>query len=148
MHTPQCCVLFCFFKYFFIVVLQLNCIPPDACSEFSFSKKGQLIVSASRPGSSLGSVVSNGTAVSSASSEQLQRWLHTTAKVRADDTGDVLSMTSYLTAYARLWFFTFVHLINSNYLKDEQYRLITSVWALFREDGWSMWACWGRWQEV
>ncbi|KAK3561941.1 hypothetical protein QTP86_019064 [Hemibagrus guttatus] len=61
---------------------QLNCIPPDACSEFSFSKKGQLIVSASRPGSSLGSVVSNGTAVSSASSEQLQRWLHATAKGR------------------------------------------------------------------
>ncbi|KAF4083191.1 hypothetical protein AMELA_G00137170 [Ameiurus melas] len=61
---------------------QLNCIPPDACSEFSFSKKGQLIVSASRPGSSLGSVVSNGTAVSSASSEQLQRWLHTTAQGR------------------------------------------------------------------
>ncbi|XP_058257347.1 inaD-like protein isoform X3 [Hemibagrus wyckioides] len=61
---------------------QLNCIPPDACSEFSFSKKGQLIVSASRPGSSLGSVVSNGTAVSSASSEHLQRWLHATAKGR------------------------------------------------------------------
>ncbi|KAB5559141.1 hypothetical protein PHYPO_G00025550 [Pangasianodon hypophthalmus] len=61
---------------------QLNCLPPDACSEFSFSKKGQLIVSASRPGSSLGSVVSNGTSVSSASSEQLQRWLHATAKGR------------------------------------------------------------------
>ncbi|XP_046713900.1 inaD-like protein isoform X2 [Silurus meridionalis] len=61
---------------------QLNCIPPDACSEFGFSKKGQLIVSASRPGSSLGSVVSSGTAVSSASSEQLQRWLHVNAKGR------------------------------------------------------------------
>ncbi|KAM9461866.1 inaD-like protein isoform 3-T4 [Clarias gariepinus] len=61
---------------------QLNCIPPDACSEFSFSKKGQLIVSASRPGSSLGSVVSSGTAVSSSSSEQLQRWLNATAKGR------------------------------------------------------------------
>ncbi|XP_060797317.1 inaD-like protein isoform X2 [Neoarius graeffei] len=61
---------------------QLNYIPPDACSEFSFSRKGQLIVSASRPGSSLSSVVSNGTAVSSASSEQLQRWLHATAKGR------------------------------------------------------------------
>ncbi|XP_027025712.2 inaD-like protein isoform X4 [Tachysurus fulvidraco] len=61
---------------------QLNCLPPDACSEFSFSRKGQLIVSASRPGSSLGSVVSNGTSASSASSEQLQRWLHATAKGR------------------------------------------------------------------
>uniref|UniRef100_A0AAZ3NN92 PATJ crumbs cell polarity complex component n=1 Tax=Oncorhynchus tshawytscha TaxID=74940 RepID=A0AAZ3NN92_ONCTS len=32
---------------------QLNCMPPDTCSEFSFSRKGQLIVSASRPASSL-----------------------------------------------------------------------------------------------
>uniref|UniRef100_A0AAZ3SRS7 PATJ crumbs cell polarity complex component n=1 Tax=Oncorhynchus tshawytscha TaxID=74940 RepID=A0AAZ3SRS7_ONCTS len=44
---------------------QLNCMPPDTCSEFSFSRKGQLIVSASRPASSLctsgpGSVLSNG----------------------------------------------------------------------------------------
>ncbi|XP_062869408.1 inaD-like protein isoform X2 [Trichomycterus rosablanca] len=61
---------------------QLNCMPPDTCSEFSFSRKGQLIVSASRPGSSLGSVVSNGTSVSAASSDQLQRWLHTAAKGR------------------------------------------------------------------
>ncbi|XP_037401361.1 inaD-like protein isoform X1 [Pygocentrus nattereri] len=61
---------------------QLNSMPPDACSEFSFSRKGQLIVSASRPGSSVGSVVSNGTSMSSASSEQLQRWLHAAAKGR------------------------------------------------------------------
>ncbi|XP_049321952.1 inaD-like protein isoform X2 [Astyanax mexicanus] len=62
---------------------QLNSMPPDASSEFSFSRKGQLIVSASRPGSSVGSVVSNGTNVSSSvSSEQLQRWLHVAAKGR------------------------------------------------------------------
>ncbi|KAI4899061.1 hypothetical protein NFI96_031201, partial [Prochilodus magdalenae] len=61
---------------------QLNSMPPDASSEFSFSRKGQLIVSASRPGSSVGSVVSNGTSMSSASSEQLQRWLHAAAKGR------------------------------------------------------------------
>lgn len=79
------------------MVLQLNCIPPDACSEFSFSRKGQLIVSASRPGSSLSSVVSNGTAVSSPSTEQLQRWLHATAKVRANNTNDVSSITAYFT---------------------------------------------------
>lgn len=103
-----------YFFYFNITVLQLNCIPPDACSEFSFSKKGQLIVSASRPGSSLGSAVSNGTAVSSTSSEQLQRWLHATAKVSADDTCDVLSITSYLTIYAGLESFTSVCLLKPN----------------------------------
>uniref|UniRef100_A0AAZ3PGK8 PATJ crumbs cell polarity complex component n=1 Tax=Oncorhynchus tshawytscha TaxID=74940 RepID=A0AAZ3PGK8_ONCTS len=62
---------------------QLNCMPPDTCSEFSFSRKGQLIVSASRPASSLctsgpGSVLSNGSALSSVglrSPDQLQRWL-------------------------------------------------------------------------
>uniref|UniRef100_A0A3B3RC58 PATJ crumbs cell polarity complex component n=1 Tax=Paramormyrops kingsleyae TaxID=1676925 RepID=A0A3B3RC58_9TELE len=32
---------------------QLNCLPADTCSDFSFSRKGQLIVSASRPPSSL-----------------------------------------------------------------------------------------------
>ncbi|CAM4656980.1 unnamed protein product [Leuciscus chuanchicus] len=61
---------------------QLNSLPPDTCSEFSFSRKGQLIVSASRPSSSLGSVVSNGTASTNASSEQLQRWMHAAAKGR------------------------------------------------------------------
>ncbi|XP_030646909.1 inaD-like protein [Chanos chanos] len=63
---------------------QLNCMPPDTCSEFSFSRKGQLIFSASRPSSSLGqgSVVSNGTGVTSVSSEQLQRWIHAAAKGR------------------------------------------------------------------
>ncbi|KAI1891910.1 hypothetical protein AGOR_G00148580 [Albula goreensis] len=69
---------------------QLNCMPPDTCSDFSFSRKGQLIFSASRPASSLlgtgpGSVVSNGTSFSSVSifsSEQLQRWIQATAKGR------------------------------------------------------------------
>ncbi|XP_051549154.1 inaD-like protein [Myxocyprinus asiaticus] len=59
---------------------QLNSLPPDTCSEFSFSKKGQLIVSASRPSSSLGSVASNGTASTNTSSEQLQRWIYAAAK--------------------------------------------------------------------
>uniref|UniRef100_A0A9J7YVP7 PATJ crumbs cell polarity complex component n=1 Tax=Cyprinus carpio carpio TaxID=630221 RepID=A0A9J7YVP7_CYPCA len=61
---------------------QLNSLPPDTRTEFSFSRKGQLIVSASRPSSSLGSVVSNGTASTNASSEQLQRWIHAAAKGR------------------------------------------------------------------
>ncbi|XP_035631779.1 inaD-like protein isoform X1 [Oncorhynchus keta] len=69
---------------------QLNCMPPDTCSEFSFSRKGQLIVSASRPASSLctsgpGSVLSNGSALSSVglrSPDQLQRWLCAAAKGR------------------------------------------------------------------
>ncbi|XP_077082469.1 inaD-like protein isoform X2 [Siphateles boraxobius] len=61
---------------------QLNSLPPDTCSEFSFSRKGQLIVSASRPTSSLGSVVSNGTASTNASSVQLQRWMQAAAKGR------------------------------------------------------------------
>lgn len=99
---------------FVIVFRQLNCIPPDASSEFSFSRKGQLILSASRPGSSLGSVVSNGTSVSSASNEQLQRWLHAAAKVRADDATDVLSAPFYLATHARLWSFTSVQLTNVN----------------------------------
>ncbi|KAK6320584.1 hypothetical protein J4Q44_G00096910 [Coregonus suidteri] len=64
---------------------QLNCMPPDTCSDFSFSRKGQLIVSASRPATSLcasgpGSVLSNGSAL--ASPDQLQRWLCTSAKGR------------------------------------------------------------------
>lgn len=61
---------------------QLSSLPPDTCSEFSFSRKGQLIVSASRPSSSLGSVVSNSTASTNVSSEQLQRWMHAAAKGR------------------------------------------------------------------
>ncbi|XP_028855679.1 inaD-like protein isoform X3 [Denticeps clupeoides] len=62
---------------------QLNSLPPD--SEFSFSKKGQLIFSANRPPSSQGSLVSNGTSFSSASipsSEHLQMWIHAAAKGR------------------------------------------------------------------
>ncbi|KAJ8277508.1 hypothetical protein GJAV_G00075930 [Gymnothorax javanicus] len=69
---------------------QLNCMPPGTCSDFTFSKKGQLIFSASRPASSLygpgtASVLSNGTGLSSVSifsSEQLQRWIQATAKGR------------------------------------------------------------------
>ncbi|XP_016376585.1 inaD-like protein [Sinocyclocheilus rhinocerous] len=61
---------------------QLNSLPPDTCTEFSFSRKGQLIVSASRPSSSLGSVVSNGTASTNTSSEQLQRWINAAAMGR------------------------------------------------------------------
>ncbi|XP_035268186.1 inaD-like protein isoform X2 [Anguilla anguilla] len=69
---------------------QINCLPPGTSSDFSFSKKGQLIFSASRPASSLfgpgpGSVVSNGTGFSSVSifsSEQLQRWIQAAAKGR------------------------------------------------------------------
>ncbi|TRY85609.1 hypothetical protein DNTS_010179 [Danionella cerebrum] len=60
----------------------MNSLPPDTCSEFSFSRKGQLIVSASRPSSSLGSVVSNGTSSTNATSEQLQRWIQAAAKGR------------------------------------------------------------------
>lgn len=116
---------------FFIVVLQLNCIPPDACSEFSFSRKGQLILSASRPGSSLGSAVSNGTAVSSASSEQLQRWLHATAKVRDDDTIAVLPIASYLAAYDP----SHLYILQIQMVRC---RLITYVQGLFREESWSM----------
>ncbi|XP_065101351.1 inaD-like protein isoform X3 [Paramisgurnus dabryanus] len=61
---------------------QLNSLPPDTCSEFNFSKKGQLIVSASRPSSSLGSVVSNSTNSTNAAAEQLQRWINVAAKGR------------------------------------------------------------------
>ncbi|XP_058616147.1 inaD-like protein isoform X2 [Onychostoma macrolepis] len=64
---------------------QLSSLPPDTCTEFSFSRKGQLIVSASRPSSSLGSVVSNGTASTNVSSEQLQRWIHAAAKGRKSE---------------------------------------------------------------
>ncbi|XP_071198674.1 inaD-like protein [Salvelinus alpinus] len=61
---------------------QLNCMPPDTCSDFSFSRKGQLIVSASRPASTSGpgSVLSNGSAL--ASPDQLQGWFCTSAKGR------------------------------------------------------------------
>ncbi|KAL4634849.1 inaD-like protein isoform X1 [Arapaima gigas] len=69
---------------------QLNCLPADTHSDFSFSRKGQLIFSASRPPSSLlssrpASVLSNGIGLSPGgffSSEQLQRWIQTTAKGR------------------------------------------------------------------
>ncbi|XP_048832409.1 inaD-like protein isoform X2 [Brienomyrus brachyistius] len=69
---------------------QLNCLPADTCSDFSFSRKGQLIVSASRPPSSLlgaapGSVVSNGSGLclpGRLSPEQLQRWIQAAAEGR------------------------------------------------------------------
>ena len=69
----------------FLSVGQLNRMPPDACSEFSFSRKGQLIFSASVPPSCGSSVRSNGTGLSSSasvhSSKQLQMWLQVAAKV-------------------------------------------------------------------
>nr|XP_023669064.1 inaD-like protein isoform X1 [Paramormyrops kingsleyae]XP_023669065.1 inaD-like protein isoform X1 [Paramormyrops kingsleyae]XP_023669066.1 inaD-like protein isoform X1 [Paramormyrops kingsleyae]XP_023669067.1 inaD-like protein isoform X1 [Paramormyrops kingsleyae] len=69
---------------------QLNCLPADTCSDFSFSRKGQLIVSASRPPSSLlgaapGSLVSNGSGLclpGRISPEQLQRWIQAAAEGR------------------------------------------------------------------
>ncbi|KAL1023163.1 hypothetical protein UPYG_G00037170 [Umbra pygmaea] len=62
---------------------QLNCMPPDTCSEFSFSRKGQLIVSASRPSSlSTSGPSSVLSSVGSPSPDQFQRWLQTAAKGR------------------------------------------------------------------
>ncbi|KAJ8278750.1 hypothetical protein COCON_G00058160 [Conger conger] len=68
---------------------------PGTSSDFGFSRKGQLIFSASQPssrpasstlGPGSGSLVSNGTGFSSVSifsSEQQQRWIQATAKVGA-----------------------------------------------------------------
>ncbi|KAL2089670.1 hypothetical protein ACEWY4_014358 [Coilia grayii] len=65
---------------------QLNRMPPDTCSEFSFSRKGQLIFSASCPPSTGSSVRSNGTGLSSTatlhSAKQLQMWIQAAAKAR------------------------------------------------------------------
>ncbi|XP_063057037.1 inaD-like protein [Engraulis encrasicolus] len=65
---------------------QLNRMPPDNCSEFSFSRKGQLIFSASCPPSTASSVRSNGTSLASTSTlpaaKQLQVWIQAAAKGR------------------------------------------------------------------
>ncbi|XP_048109092.1 inaD-like protein isoform X2 [Alosa alosa] len=63
---------------------QLNRLPPDTSSEFSFSRKGQLIFSASPSTGS--SIRSNGTSLSSMASlhsaQQLQMWIQAAAKGR------------------------------------------------------------------
>lgn len=67
--------------------LQLSLMPPDSSSEFSFSRKGQLIMSAvsasSRPGSA--SLLSNGSAPPTQQApptqEHLQKWILAAAKV-------------------------------------------------------------------
>uniref|UniRef100_A0A3Q3KIE4 Uncharacterized protein n=1 Tax=Monopterus albus TaxID=43700 RepID=A0A3Q3KIE4_MONAL len=67
---------------------QLSSIPPDACSEFSFSKKGQLIMSAVNLASSSApptpstssSFLTNGS--SPPSSDLLQKWILAAAKGR------------------------------------------------------------------
>ncbi|KAM7387821.1 hypothetical protein PAMP_024034 [Pampus punctatissimus] len=71
---------------------QLNSMPPDACSEFSFSKKGQLIMSAVNPSSSSGpptmssSILTNGSTPpihqTPPPSDLLQKWLLDAAKDR------------------------------------------------------------------
>ncbi|XP_039984387.1 inaD-like protein [Xiphias gladius] len=73
---------------------QLSSMPPDACSEFSFSKKGQLIVSAVNPASSSApptlsassSILTNGSSLpihqTPPPSDILQKWILTTAKGR------------------------------------------------------------------
>ncbi|XP_056132002.1 inaD-like protein [Lampris incognitus] len=68
---------------------QLSSMPADACSDYSFSRRGQLIVSASQPASSLAlSTQSHLSANGSAplSPEQLQRWILSAAKGRPTDT--------------------------------------------------------------
>ncbi|XP_029355086.1 inaD-like protein isoform X2 [Echeneis naucrates] len=69
---------------------QLGSMPPDACSEFSFSKKGQLIMSAVNPSSSLAppilsttsSILTNGSSAPIHQTDLLQKWIHTSAKGR------------------------------------------------------------------
>ncbi|XP_034559234.1 inaD-like protein [Notolabrus celidotus] len=73
---------------------QLSSMPPDACNDISFSKKGQLIMSAvNSPSSSApptlsasSSILTNGSSLpihqTPPSSDFLQKWLHTAAKGR------------------------------------------------------------------
>ncbi|KAF7645546.1 hypothetical protein LDENG_00202440 [Lucifuga dentata] len=73
---------------------QLSSMPPDACSEFSFSRKGQLIMSAVNSASSLtppnqpaaSSILTNGLASlarqTPPSPDHLQKWILTAAKGR------------------------------------------------------------------
>ncbi|KAF0041597.1 hypothetical protein F2P81_005129, partial [Scophthalmus maximus] len=66
---------------------QLSSLPPDACSDFSFSKKGQLIIGPGDPASSPSSVLTNGSLVAPPIhqtppiSDLLQKWILTAAKV-------------------------------------------------------------------
>ncbi|XP_059197112.1 LOW QUALITY PROTEIN: inaD-like protein [Centropristis striata] len=77
---------------------QLSSMPPDSCSEFSFSKKGQLIMSAVSPASSLAppplsassSLLTNGSSPPSLQAPPspdllLQKWILTAAKGRPTD---------------------------------------------------------------
>uniref|UniRef100_A0A7N8X7M4 PATJ crumbs cell polarity complex component n=1 Tax=Mastacembelus armatus TaxID=205130 RepID=A0A7N8X7M4_9TELE len=67
---------------------QLSTMPPDACSDFSFSRKGQLIMTVANPASSSApptlsassSVLTNGS--SPPSSDLLQKWILAAAKGR------------------------------------------------------------------
>ncbi|XP_029005112.1 inaD-like protein [Betta splendens] len=71
---------------------QLSSLPPDACSDFSFSRKGQLIMSAVNPASSLAaptlsagasSILTNGSSpFIHQTSDLLQKWIFTAAKGR------------------------------------------------------------------
>lgn len=67
---------------------QLSSLPPDACSDFSFSKKGQLIIGPGDPASSPSSVLTNGSLVAPPIhqtppiSDLLQKWILTAAKAR------------------------------------------------------------------
>ncbi|XP_022614755.1 inaD-like protein [Seriola dumerili] len=69
---------------------QLSSMPPDACSEFSFSKKGQLIMSAVNPASSSApptlsassSILTNGSSPPIDQTDLLQKWILTAAKGR------------------------------------------------------------------
>ncbi|XP_041862637.1 inaD-like protein [Melanotaenia boesemani] len=72
---------------------QMNSMPPDACSDFSFSKKGQLIINAidpavslAPPGLSSSSILANGSSLpiqqTPPPSDRLQKWITTTAKGR------------------------------------------------------------------
>lgn len=76
---------------------QLGTMPPDASSEFSFSKKGQLIMSAVNPAgssapptlSTASSILTNGSSPpihqTPPSSDLLQKWILTAAKGRQTD---------------------------------------------------------------
>ncbi|XP_076582918.1 inaD-like protein isoform X2 [Chaetodon auriga] len=85
---------------------QLSSMPPDACSEFSFSRKGQLIMSAANPASSSApptlsassSMLTNGSTPSTLqtppSPDLLQKWILATAKGRHTE---LLSLTRPLS---------------------------------------------------
>ncbi|AWP10402.1 putative inaD-like protein [Scophthalmus maximus] len=66
----------------------MSSLPPDACSDFSFSKKGQLIIGPGDPASSPSSVLTNGSLVAPPIhqtppiSDLLQKWILTAAKAR------------------------------------------------------------------